>query len=430
MLRYRSASIDSGKRQSARIIRHVAISITPAAYFLGILTQYRWYFLCLLLLAATSVACDWHQTGLWPRLERVLTPLIFFLLCLAASSTWALQPLATLQGLALPLTYTALTICAARWSQEQPLRRQTQPFIVLIWAVAAAVAYVYVRFGSLKPVNVDIKAAFGAGSNAAAAHVLVAIPFLMWRLRTHARLMDIATLVLALGLLLMSQTRAAYVITPVIVAISLARPSTFGGARTWLTLKALAAVGVLIGVVALTPASQVMVDRLVEVAMSFANPGTLLDPRQGDYERAMTYFEGWNAFLAHPLSGIGYMNLAPWLEARYGWSASSHNLLVTLLAEAGWPAALAFLFLMVRFFGACLSGIRLDPRPLASQFYAAIAIGMIAALMLSMFHQILEFQMFYVLLGMALGAPMLPRGWRVVGRVRAPARALLARGAL
>jgi hypothetical protein len=185
-------------------------------------------------------------------------------------------------------------------------------------------------------------------------------------------------------------------------------------------VKALAVVSVLIGMTALTPVGQVVIDRLIGAVLSVADPTTFLDPSQGDYERAVMYFEGWNAFLDSPLGGIGYMNLSAWLQVRYGWGTSSHNLLVTLFAEAGWPAALAFVFLMVRFFSACISGMRLDSRPLAVQFYGVIGIGMAAALMLSMFHQLLEFQMFYIILGMALSAPTFPQGWRLVRRAGTP----------
>ena len=409
-----------GELQAVRNLRHIAVVVTPSAYFLGILTNYRWYFLSLLLLVLTSLACDWHQRVLWPRLERLIGPLLVFLACLAASSIWALEPLATLTAIGLPLVYAVLAICVARWSQQESLWRQTSPFVVLVWAIAVAYTYVYLRFGSLKPVDEEIKAAFGAGSNAGAMHVLVALPFLLWRVRARGDLLSNLSLMLALGLLLVSGTRTAYVIAPIIVAISLGRPGVAGTARAWRLLKALAAVGVLVGVTALTPVGQLVSDRLIGAVMALADPTTFLDPQQGDYERAITYVEGWNAFLHNPLGGIGYMNLSNWLQARYGWGASSHNLLVTLFAEAGWPAALAFIFLMVCFVRACISGTRLDPRPLAAQFYWAIGIAMGAALMLSMFHQLLEFQMFYVVLGMALSAPRLPAGWRWAGRAGTP----------
>jgi hypothetical protein len=343
-----------------------------------------------------------------------------FLACLAASSIWALEPLATLTALGLPMVYGLLAVCVARWSQQESLWRQTSPFVVLAWAIAVAYAYVYLRFGSLKPVDEEIKAAFGAGSNAGAMHILVALPFLLWRVRARVDLLSSVSLILALGLLLVSETRTAYVIAPIIVAISLARPGLAGTARAWRVVKALAAVSVLIGMTALTPVGQIVSDRLIGAVMSLADPTALLDPQQGDYERAITYLEGWNAFLHNPFGGIGYMNLSNWLQARYGWGASSHNLLVTLLAEAGWPAALAFVFLMFCFVKVCISGARLDPRPLAAQFYWAIGIAMGAALMLSMFHQLLEFQMFYIVFGMALSAPTLPAGWQLAGQAGTP----------
>lgn len=403
-------------------LRHIAVLVVPSAYFLAVVTQYRWYFIALALLCSISVVCDWRRPAPWHRLRPLFLPLLVFLLSLGISATWALDTNATFQGMILPTVYLLLFICTARWSQEQPLIRQTTLFVVLVWVVAATFVYIYARFGTLKPVHEDIAEVFGAGSNAGAMHVLVALPFIVWRIRFRKSAFDWLTLAVAIAVLTSSATRAAYVIAPIILLASFGRPGARRVRRFVPLLSGAIAVAIVIWLTTLTPIGRSAMDRLGQTFSGLSDPTTLIDPDQGDYKRAVTYIEGWGAFQTRPLTGIGYKNLEGWVESRYGWGQGSHNLLVTLLAEAGWPATFAFAFLLYRFFLVLRNGISIDPRGVAAEFYSTLILAMLAALMFSMFHQLLDFQLFYVLLGMCLATPMLPRGLRLIARSGHPVR--------
>jgi O-antigen ligase len=389
--------------------RHLAIVLLPASYFIAVVTQYRWYFLCLALVVMAGVAREWHRFVSWQYSRRLLLPLAAFLLSLALSSTWALDPAVSLTGLALPVTFAFLCWSVAGWAQEQPFLRQTTPLVVLVWGIAAVYVYVFLRFGTLKPIDEDVATVFGAGSNAGAMHLVAALPMLLWRMRVHPRMSSRLAIGLTVGLLVVSGTRAAYLVAPLVAAASLL---AFGEQRK-VRLSSLMKAGVMVaataGLVAATPLGQSTIERLGATTATLLDPTDLLEPQTADYERALTYLEGWRAFTEHPVTGIGYQNLRVWIEHYYGFGTSSHNLLVTLLSEAGWPATFAFGALMIVFFGVIAGGRRIDPRPQARNYYAAVAVSMAGSLGLAMFHQLLDFQMFYILLGIATAAPVLPR---------------------
>ncbi|GMW06405.1 MAG: hypothetical protein AMXMBFR8_12020 [Nevskiales bacterium] len=388
-------------------IRHLAIIALPSVYFLAIVTQYRWYFLCVAAVVIAGIAREWWTFVSWRSSRRLIIPQLLFLLALSMSAWWAFDPMVTLTGLGLPLVFTLLFWSVAGWAQEQPLLRQTTPLLVMVWAIGAVYAYVFLRFGTLKPIDEEVASTFGAGSNAGAMHLVAAAPLLLWRARVGQDSLSWLTVALAAALIIVSGTRAAFLVAPLVTAAALVMFNASRKFRLTAMLRAALIVAGASALAAATPAGQTTIGRLEISATILLDSGSLLDPREADYERALTYVEGLRAFQEHPYTGIGYQNMRVWLDDRYGVNSSSHNLVVTLLAEAGWPATVAFGALIFSFFSTLRRGCLIDPRRQAREYYVAVAIAMTGVLLLSMFHQLLDFQMFYFLLGIATAAPAL-----------------------
>ena len=58
--------------------------------------------------------------------------------------------------------------------------------------------------------------------------------------------------------------------------------------------------------------------------------------------------------------------------------------------------------------------MRMDLRVSGNAFCSALAVAMLGTLLMSFFHQVLEFQVFYILLGMASAMPVVPRGLKLL----------------
>ena len=399
-----------GRSGVFKSLRHLMMVVTPSLYMVAIVTAYRWYFIAVAVLFILSLLCEWEGSSSWAGIGSLLTAIGLFWCALALSALWALDPGLTIGALWLPALYIGLFLCVARWSRERTLVEQTAPFAVLVWAVAGVYLWVYMQFGAIRPVNEDVDTAFGAGSNLGAMHVLVAMPLLLWRLRVAPTLWVVLTCVVGVGVLVVSGTRSALLITPILVLVLAMMWTADTRKHSGYLLRALA-VFVALGVVMATSLIGVATwERIADLSQYFSDPSTLLLAGEADYERAITYLEGWNAFVSHPITGIGYWNLTAWLEMRYGWGTSSHNILVTLLGEAGLPAALAFTYVIAQFIARIRMGMRIDVRTSGRAFCAALAVAMLGTLLIAFFHQLLDFQVFYMLLGLASALPVVPQG--------------------
>jgi O-antigen ligase len=140
-------------------------------------------------------------------------------------------------------------------------------------------------------------------------------------------------------------------------------------------------------------------ERILLIASIQQNPADAVQ----ETERLTMYLEGWNAFIAHPVLGIGYQSLAQLTLARDGNEVSSHNLLLTLIAEAGWPAFAIFVGLMAAYFRRLNKGVSGNVTETDRDVLTAMRLSMIGLLVGSMFHQLIAFHLFYALLGAAFG---------------------------
>ena len=116
-----------------------------------------------------------------------------------------------------------------------------------------------------------------------------------------------------------------------------------------------------------------------------------------DIERQAMLLVGWEAFTERPWLGIGYHNLGERIGEVFSREIESHNILLTLIAECGWPALILFCLLIG---SSSEEQVTLDHRAIESRgFYAACQISLIAGLLTGMAFPLLELPVFYVVLG-------------------------------
>ena len=117
-----------------------------------------------------------------------------------------------------------------------------------------------------------------------------------------------------------------------------------------------------------------------------------------DIERQAMLLVGWEAFTERPWLGIGYHNLGERIGEVFSREIESHNILLTLIAECGWPALILFCLLIGEFFRRT-SWARAHRAIESRGFYAACQIVSIAGLLTGMAFPLLELPVFYVVLG-------------------------------
>jgi O-Antigen ligase len=131
-----------------------------------------------------------------------------------------------------------------------------------------------------------------------------------------------------------------------------------------------------------------------------------------DLERILMFQQGWESFTQHPLLGIGYDNLGERVADTYGYEVVSHNILITLITESGWPGFILFVLLIREFLRRTGRAETCDEQR-TKGFYTACKFSMIVALLSGMAYPLLQFPLFYFLLGL---------GYAATGKQRDPAQ--------
>jgi O-antigen ligase len=401
-----------------RSLVHLSL-ITPALYLPAILLGFRWYFLGLALSLGAAVVLIMGIRRLPSTFRRIGLALGLWLGINFISAVWAVDASATL------ISSSYLLILAVFWLSGAAVGAYTSPviqvkFFAFCTVTSALVfAYVLLTYGTVRPITDEVARTFGAGANAAAMQSVVALPMLIWRMQLKRSPSSVLMVTLAIIIVGISQSRAAYLSVTVgcmLWVVLYQTPRYTRGARLLFGL------GLVVALVAIAfaVAPQTML-RLTNVGRAVADPLVLVSEGQGDFSRLATYYFGWLAYKENPWLGIGYRNLEPFMEDRVGFGEASHNLIVTLLAETGLPGTVAFVLLLIAFFRAVRRGVSAAATRDEANWRIAVGIAMAVALLNGMFHQVPEFQYFYLLLG-------LTSAWQTAPVAQVRANIPLARG--
>lgn len=370
--------------------------ILPAALYVPApITGFRWYFASIAIMLAVSVG----STGrIRSGMAYITAPLAIWMAVNFASAGWADDPYVATISSAYVLILASFLLGGAALLANSNAYVASGIFAYTTIAIAVAFSYVIALYGSVRPTTEAVANLFGAGANAGAMHCAVGLPILLWRCSVRRSIGNYVLVAIAVLCILFAQSRAGYMAAAVAVTLWLigrTDPRRTLGSKLVATSLLLGGLAIL--AVAFAPTT---IDRLVNVALAVRDPTLLVAEGQGDFSRLATYYFGWLAFISSPVLGIGFHNLQSFMEAQVGFGEGSHNLIVTLLAETGLPGAAAFTLLLYRFFRRINCAISAPQISIhEADWWIAIRAAMITTLVVSMFHQLPEFQYFYVLLG-------------------------------
>jgi O-antigen ligase len=320
------------------------------------------------------------------------------------TALWALDPEHTLVLTAQDLLYPVIWFNAFLFARFTDARSVGWIFRGLPWAVALLFAYMLVRYGLIRPEDFTTASEIGALGNAGAITLLACLPYLAVRAirGLPGGMLETVTAVL---LLLVSQSRTGYLLGALLLCatvIALRPLGLRGMARVAGGVGAALSVGLVF--LAISGASEGVEATLKRfTAFDSLVQGSGSGDPNAEIERITMYVEGFNAWRSHPWLGIGYENLEGYISARHGFGVASHNLLITLFAECGWPSVIIFGSFLYCFFRYTKRVCRLAIADDARDFMSASRVSTLGFLAISMVHPLFHQQMFLFVTGVALG---------------------------
>ncbi len=132
--------------------------------------------------------------------------------------------------------------------------------------------------------------------------------------------------------------------------------------------------------------------------------------RGEDLERRLLWLISYEAFVEHPVVGVGYGGIGDRFDDAFGYVMTSHGFVTTLLGETGILGTILFLLVMLGYFRRIGRAIRAgvsDEK--ATSFLRASRAAMIGILVIGLFHQVYQDQIFYILLAWGYAAPEIVR---------------------
>jgi O-antigen ligase len=379
-------------------VHFVIAVIALLSYFPAILSYYRIYYALIVVVFCCSL---WLSSlGYIQRrgVSQNAYHLLAFFIYLGLTAVWADVPKRTLEGVAIDsifLLVWAISFLLQRNYKEKEIARI---FLCVPYVVAATFIYLMMTFGALRPYDEQSTGTLGATANLCAQWLVVALPFIYWFSRQGDK-RRYRELFLTLFLIAIAESRTGYILA---VLCLLTEGYLYGkSARRFVleTLKLVLVLLLLVGLAWWLPPTR----PLVEGGFDRAVVRETSNGAEYDVERLWMFQEGWQSFIDHPLLGIGYENLGERVAAAHGYEIVSHNILITLIAESGWPGFLLFVGLIVEFCRRTGWGIAGGEEGTGA-FYIACRISMVIALLTGMAYPLLEFPLFYVVLGIGCAA--------------------------
>lgn len=329
---------------------HFALSVLAiVSYYLAVVSYLRLFYVVVAIAFCVTFILCMRGSLKWNGLLREICFPIFFFLYASLTILWAEYPADTITAIGIHLIFIPLFAVSYVMARNYSAKQLTKIFVYIPYAIALVFLYLYIVHGALRPYNAETKDAMGATANVSSTQLAIILPFLIWRMREF-RSSQVAFF-LSLCLILVAQSRTAYII--MILSLIVAMIINSKDISTFLVQSAKLTLGLvmIMGLLFLLPRTKDLIiagyDRLVEndsYNLELSNTGAI----RGNDVRKLMLVGGWQLHTEHPLRGIGFYNLSPQLEEKYGLGVVSHNLLISLLAELGWLGFLLYCVLVGR----------------------------------------------------------------------------------
>jgi O-antigen ligase len=325
-----------------------------ALYPAFVICWYSGFFLLLIgvLVAVFSMEVICKRGRLWFDIRPV--PVYVFFAVPLASVLWARYPADTLWHGSLVLANMAIFYLASRANAEDSTKLISRLSVVIPLVMLVAFGLIWKQYGSVRPHSREMADVIGSFANLASALVVLIVPYLLVFLYEAKRKPFMwITLITAILVVLLSQSRGAYVMLIISVFLTLLLLPDHLNKRIILICKLTGVASVMVIMLFLF----VDVDRIAVPVVERFQQSQLLDEGWGepvrgeaDYKRALMYTQGLDLIREEALLGIGYGGFSRYIEERNGIFIVSHNLIISVWGEMGIPGMTALIWLLTSAF--------------------------------------------------------------------------------
>ncbi len=378
-----------------------------AIFWAGPIAQmYKLYYIAFAVCTAITVMLALAGKLKTGQVFRDGIPLFVFFVYLALSCMWARFPETTLLAVSIDSIYPVIFILAYIVALNNDLRRLTFIMFVIPFAVITFTIWAIFNFGVVRQEIYGEATQLGSSSSTLAIYLTASLPFLIWINYRKTTFFSIAAIIASIGLQFVFQSRAilaANMIGIVITWYSLAS-NKLG------VLKSVFKAGLLLAVALIfllvfdqgREFLQKSIERFqVGMDLSFLDAESAIRLpaiERIDLDRRLMWLTSYNSFVENTILGVGYMNIGRIFLENYGWYIVSHGIVTTLLGETGLIGTLLFSWVLLRYFRRISISIRIAQSGEEAEFQIVCRCSMLCLLFSGLFHQLLQDQLFYILL--------------------------------
>jgi len=336
------------------------------------------------------------------RLARDALPVVVWYAYLLASAMWSPSPSTTLYYLSVGLVNVVAFIVSYFWTRSTSRWALSGFFEFQAFLIIPFVLWFLFTIGQLYDET------HGSLRTEFASTCLIALPFLIWRVRHKASPRTIGILVAALVVILAGESPSGLLIMPILAvgALFFVAKDRRKAVRS---MAPIVVVFLFLSVVAVSMPSfreafAHSVGRLSPSGTSLSVSSSILDEVAGsadaqvDTERRLQLFIAMQSFLSHPILGAGYESTYTIIHNEFGWEVSAHGLPSMLLGETGLVGTMIFMWMIIRFFRRVNAQSRVASADEKDGFLATCRLTMVGILLLGLFHQVDQSQLLFVLL--------------------------------
>ncbi len=348
------------------------------------------------------------QTG---NLAHSSLPLLVFFIYMGLSIIWAFYPTVTMQWVLIdslyPVIFAAAYLLALNYSgKEITLAMAAIPYcsvLFMLWS--------YINFGIFRQEYYGEAVQLeGATNTTVGLNLCLCLPFLIWRDNLRNSWYLKWMIALSLLMIVLVQSRGSLVVAILALVLSLLE---FGENRSRL-MQILSSAGlilIVLGIIYL--ADSIGSNYLGKLGnrfgsgtdLTFLNAEDELSKSvevQVDSGRRLMWLVAYRCFTENPIQGVGYMNIGEIFYNRYGWTVVSHGIVTTVFGELGLIGALFYGIMIYYFYKKVNYAIRIGGDTGIHNFLKSCRISMTCTLMLGLFFQIQQSQVFFIILGWGL----------------------------
>lgn len=318
---------------------YLVIALLAASCF-SVFLSLSLYVVSVILAALVVLAAEMYESRGKIVFRSYDLAVVFLFAMPTFSYFWSIDRIGTMQRAPILLINILIYYIASRQRIGDAVALMLRLPLILPVLIGISFLMLAITFGTVRQSDPEVVRYVGSYSNIAAAFAVLCVPFAVLGAQRATQKLPFYIALAVIGLIvILAESRASIVLYFGGLLLTVMMMPGRAEVKTARLLVLLAAL--FLTVVALAPllanlqAVSSVIQRFAESQL-FELGGAGMPLRdEGDFGRAVMYFEGFKIVRENWLMGIGYGALYARMEALYDFGLASHNLIITAVGEMG-----------------------------------------------------------------------------------------------